>query len=118
MFRKEDPFTPQDRESVKHEGRYESDASNFFSETISTITIKFMYHGHILGKLRLFFHKVSSVINTSFTLLRETLYAGRVKLFAEGRSSTRTLFQFVVASKTASSDCILQGPKKMQVGGC
>jgi len=33
--------------------------------------------------LRLFFHKVSFIIKTLFPPLRETLYAGRVKLFAE-----------------------------------
>jgi hypothetical protein len=33
--------------------------------------------------LRSFFHKVSFTIKTLFPPLRETLYAGRVKLFAE-----------------------------------
>jgi len=55
----------------------------FFSETTIAIIMKsieivltsFM-------KLRLFFHKVS-IINTFFPPLRETLYSGRVKLFAE-----------------------------------
>jgi hypothetical protein len=34
-------------------------------------------------KLTLFFHKVSVVINIIFPLVRETLYAGRIKLCAE-----------------------------------
>jgi hypothetical protein len=33
--------------------------------------------------LTLFFQRVSFVINTLFPLVRETLYAGRVKLYAE-----------------------------------
>jgi hypothetical protein len=32
--------------------------------------------------LRFFFHKVSFIVKTLFPSLRETLYAGRVKLFA------------------------------------
>jgi hypothetical protein len=39
--------------------------------------------GTSLAKLGLYFHKVSSIVNTRFPPLRETLYAGRVKLFAE-----------------------------------
>jgi len=39
--------------------------------------------GAFFTKLRLFFHKVSFIINTLFPPLRQTLYAGRVKLFAE-----------------------------------
>ena len=34
-------------------------------------------------KFRLFFHKDSFIINILFPPLRDTLYAGRVKLFAE-----------------------------------
>jgi hypothetical protein len=47
------------------------------------------------------------------------MYAGRVKLFAEASELfTHAVFQFVVIRKTASSECILQGAKKMEVGGC
>ena len=51
--------------------------------------------------------------------MRETLYTGRVKLFAEASNLfTHAVFQLVVVRKTASSECILQGSKKMEVGGC
>jgi hypothetical protein len=47
------------------------------------------------------------------------LYADRVKLFAEASLLfTHAVFQLVVVRKTASSVCILQGAKKMEVGGC
>jgi hypothetical protein len=65
-------------------------------------------------KLTLFSHKVSISINTLFPPLRETLYAFRVKLFAEASEFfTHAVFQVVVVvRKTASSECILQGAKK------
>jgi hypothetical protein len=74
---------------------------------------------HIMGtsftKLRLFFNKVFYTINTFFPPLRETLYAGRVKRFAEAsKFSTHAVFQLVVVRKTASSNCIHQGAKKME----
>jgi hypothetical protein len=48
--------------------------------------------------------------------LHETLYAGRVKLFAEASELfTHAVFQFVVVRKTASLECILEGTKKMEV---
>jgi hypothetical protein len=64
-------------------------------------------------KSKLFFHKVS-IINTLFSSpLCETLYAGRVKLFAEASELfTPAVFQLVVVRKTASSESILQGAKK------
>jgi len=70
--------------------------------------------------LRLFFHKFSLIISTLVPSLRETLYAARVKLLADGRSSSRTLFQLCVEvrSKTAFAKPILQRAKKMEVGGC
>jgi hypothetical protein len=75
--------------------------------------------GTSFTKLGLFFHKVSFIINTLFSPLRETLYASRVKLIAEASELfTHAVFQFVVDRKTASSDCILEGAKKMEVGGC
>jgi hypothetical protein len=50
--------------------------------------------------------------------LRQTLYAGRVKLFAEASELvTDAVFQLVVVLKTASSERILQGAKNMEVGG-
>jgi hypothetical protein len=50
--------------------------------------------------------------------LREALYAGRLKLSVEASELyTYAVFQFVDVRKTASSECILQGAKKMEVGG-
>jgi hypothetical protein len=69
-------------------------------------------------KLRLFFHKASVIINTLYPPLHATLYAGRVKLSLKRLSSSRTLFQLVVARKMASSEFTLQGAKEMEVGGC
>ena len=40
-------------------------------------------------KLRFFFHKVSFIIETLFSPLRETLYAGRINLFAEAALRAR-----------------------------
>jgi len=49
-----------------YEGQYTSD-SYFFSESTISVAMKFMYSmGTSLAKLRLFFHKVSSIINTLF----------------------------------------------------
>ena len=68
-----------------YEGRYESNTSYFFSETIVTIITKLT---HIVGtsctKLRSFSHKICFTVNTIFISLRETLCADRVKPFAEG----------------------------------
>jgi hypothetical protein len=74
--------------------------------------------GTLFTKLRLFFHKVSFTINTLFPPLRQTLYAGRVKLFAEASVLvTHAVFQLIVVRKTASSERILQGAQYMEVGG-
>jgi hypothetical protein len=46
--------------------------------------MKFTYiMGTFFTKFRLFFHKVSFIISTLFPSLPKTLYAGRVKVFAE-----------------------------------
>jgi hypothetical protein len=59
--------------------------------------------GTFFTKLRLFFHKVS-ITNTLFPPLRQTLYAGRVKLFAEASELfMHAVFQLVVVRNTASS---------------
>jgi len=91
-----------------YEGRYESNASYFFSETIVTIITKLT---HIVctscKKLRLFPHKICFTVNTIFSRLRETLCAGRVKPFAEGSELfTHAVLQLVVIRTTASSGCI------------
>jgi hypothetical protein len=79
--------------------------------------MKFTYFmGTSFTKLRLFFHKVS-ITNTLFTPSRETLYAGRVKLITEASELfAHAVFRLVVFRKTASSKCILQGAKRMEVG--
>jgi hypothetical protein len=69
--------------------------------------------GTPLTKLRLFFCKAFFNINTIFPRLRETLYAGRVKLFAEAfELFMHAVFQLIVVGKTASSPCILQGARR------
>ena len=55
----------------------------------------------------------------TFSAFGETLYAGRVKLLAEASELIAyAVSQFVVIRKTASSVCVLQGTKKVAVGGC
>jgi hypothetical protein len=79
--------------------------------------MKLTYHGYILHKVKIF-HKVSFIINTLFPPLRQTLYAGRVKLFAEASVLfTHAVFQLVVVRKTASTERILLGAKNIYVGG-
>ena len=64
--------------------------------------------------MKLFFHKVSITI-ILFWPLRETQYAGRIKLFAEASVLfTNAVFQLIVVGKTASSECVFQGAK---IGG-
>jgi len=59
----------------------------------------------------------STIINTLLPTLLEMLHAGRLKLFAEASQLfMHDLLQFVVARNTASSESIVQGPKKMGVG--
>ena len=73
----------------------------------------YVYHRHILYKVQITFHKVSSIINTFFSPLRETLYAGTVKLYSEASQLFRkAVLQVIVVSKTASSEFILQGDEK------
>jgi hypothetical protein len=68
--------------------------------------------------LKLFFYEVSFVINTYFSPLPETLCAGRVKLFGEvSELFTHAVSQLVIVDKTASSECILQGPKRWKSEG-
>lgn len=63
--------------------------------------------------LRLFSHKLSSSINTLFTHLCETLWAGSVKFFAEASELFKhVVIHLVVVLKSASSECITQGGPK------
>jgi hypothetical protein len=70
-------------------------------------------------KLRLCSHKHCLTIHTFSPPLPETLYTGRLKLLAEAsRLFSHVVFQLVVVGKTASSDCVLLGATKVEVGGC
>jgi hypothetical protein len=74
--------------------------------------------GISLTKQRLFFHKVTFIINTISPLVHGTLYAGRVKFFAEASELfMNAVFQLVLFRKTESLECNLQEAKKMEVGG-
>jgi hypothetical protein len=77
--------------------------------------------GTSFTELKLFPHEIFFVISTHISTLRETLHACRVKLFAEASQFfAHAVFQLVVVVvyKTASSECILQGTRNMEVGGC
>jgi hypothetical protein len=105
---------------IQHERRYERNAPCVFSDSIITNTVKFT---HIMGtsftKLRLCCPWRLSYQH-NFTYLLETQYAGRLKLFAEASELfTCSVFQLTfVVHKTASSHCILQEARKIEVGGC
>jgi hypothetical protein len=88
----------------------------FFSKiTITTFQSHLhIYCAWVLHTLRLFSHRVSSIINTSFLHLPETLCARRLNLSSEmSELFTHAMFKLVVFSKTASSDWKLLGSKKM-----
>jgi hypothetical protein len=69
-------------------------------------------------KQRLFFHKVTFIINTISPFVHGMLYAGRVKLFVEASELIKNaVFQLVLFRKMESSECNLQEAKKMEVGG-
>ena len=70
-------------------------------------------------KLRLFCHEFSFIINTRLPTLRKELNTFRAQLFAEApKLFPHDEFQHVLVRKTASSECILQGAKNMEVRGC
>ena len=71
--------------------------------------------GTSITKLRLFFHKVVFIVNTLVSSLCVVPYAGGSKLIAE--VSELFVFQLVIFHKT-SSECVLQGARNMEVGGC
>jgi hypothetical protein len=57
----------QEEMIIEYKRRHESNASYFFLETTITVIMKFTYvMGTSFTKLRLFFHKVSCIINTFF----------------------------------------------------
>lgn len=72
--------------------------------------------GISFAKSILFSHKVSFITMTLFPPLGETLYVGPLKVCAEASEIfTHAVFQHVVDRQTASSECMLQGAKKMEV---
>ena len=75
--------------------------------------------GASFTKFRLFFHNVFLIINTLFTTLHVKIHARCVKVYVEmSEIFTHAVFQLVVARKTASSECVLQGTKEMAERGC
>jgi hypothetical protein len=87
-----------------YEGCYKSDASFFFLRNCN-YNYKEIYicHGYVLYKIGVIFLRLL-IINTVFPLLRETFYAGCVKLFA-GTSELfmHTVFQLVVCKRCLQS---------------
>ena len=77
----------------------------------------YIHHKYILHGVDIIFHKVSFISDTLYARVRETMCVGRVKLYAEASELlTHAVFQLaVVVRKTASSECILQESKKVEV---
>ena len=79
----------------------------------------YIHHKYILHGVDIIFRKVSFISDTLYARVRETMCVGRVKLYAEASELlTHAVFQLVVFRKTASSECILQGSKKVEVCWC
>jgi hypothetical protein len=69
-------------------------------------------------KLRLFLHKVFFIINAGFPPLPEMLYASHRKLSVEVSDiSINAIFQIIIVHTVASSECILQVAKILEVRG-
>jgi hypothetical protein len=74
---------------------------------------------NIFAIVRLFFHEVSVIFNTLFPTLSKKLCTIVVKFPAStSEHITKTLFQFVVICKMASTQCILYRGKQVAVRGC
>ena len=88
----------------------------FSSETVITGIMKFPYiMGRSFRKLRLF-SAISPSFLTQFHVFGDALCAPGVKFFAEASELFKNaLFHVVVSGKSASSECILQGAKKVGV---
>jgi len=106
---------------IRYEGRYDSKSSYFFLKKYNyNYNAIYIYQGYTLYSVEIIF-TVSFTINTLFPPMRRTLYAGRAEPSAEASGLyTHALLQVVVVvvRKTASSECILQGAKNMEVVGC
>jgi hypothetical protein len=94
--------------------------SYIFLRTHNTFVMKFTKTmSTYFTKLRLFFHKVSFIINTPFPPLREMPGGSHVQLFAEvSELFTHAVFQLDIIHKIASLEYILQETIKLEVGGC
>jgi len=76
----------------------------------------YIYHEYINYKLKLFFHKVSFTSNTIFPTWFSRYVPVVQNSLLKRRSSSRTMrFQLVGVRRTASSYCILQGTKIMEI---
>jgi hypothetical protein len=89
-----------------YEGRYESNASFFFSETRIRTAIKFTYiTGTPIAKLRLFFYRLSFIINIFFHLCVRR-YGDRAKLC---RSVQARHVPFVAARRRRPQKSVFRG---------
>jgi hypothetical protein len=82
--------------------------------------MKFVHiKGTFFAKLKFFFHQVLFSINPYFSLLRETLYAGRVKLFGgELELFAQAVCELVFVRKGASPpNASFRGPKRWKSEG-
>jgi hypothetical protein len=69
-------------------------------------------------EVEIIFPRILFITKTIFQTLRKQLNTVRVQLFAEvSELFPHDVFQHVVVRKTASSECILQGAKYMEVRG-
>lgn len=103
----------------EYEMRYES-AASFLSNSITAAIKKCIScHRYIPYQLKLFFHKVSLIVNILFPSLCEMLFAGIVKLSAEAAEISRALrFSSSSSAKRRPLKASFRGPKKMEFGRC
>ena len=82
----------------------QSNVSYFFSETATTIIMKFTYTMDMsFTKLSLFFHKLLFIMSTLFPLLPVMLYTGHVNLLAEASELfIHTVSELIIIHKTVS----------------
>jgi len=94
--------------------------SHIFLTNRNTFVIKFTKTmGTYFTKLRLFFRKVSFIINTPFPPLCEMPGGSHVQLFAEVYELfTHSVFQLDIIHKIASLEYVLQEAKMLEVEGC
>jgi hypothetical protein len=104
---------------IKYKGRYESNTSYFFLRTCNyNYNEIYIYHGCILYKVEIIFPQ--SILHYQlFAYLRETLYAGCVKLFDK---ASRSLHARCISVRRRPQNGVLEvhpsGGQNMEVGGC